>query len=90
MLSLAGPGTCAFGSLDQQCRDGAGTRARSAGESWARRYHMPETDRYQLCNRVAWAWKLADLGVPGVLVFLGFLNATEMRDQGQLFSTAQL
>jgi len=37
---------------------------------------------YQLCNRFAWAWKLASLGVPVVLVYLGFLRAEEMRDQG--------
>jgi hypothetical protein len=53
---------------------------------------MDEAGRnhYQLCNRVAWAWKLADLGVPVVLVHLGFLNATEMQDRGQPFATAQL
>jgi len=45
---------------------------------------------YQLCNRVAWAWNLADLGVPVVLVYLSFLNAAEMLDQGQPFSTAQM
>ncbi len=34
---------------------------------------------YQLCNRFAWAWKVASLGVPVVLVYLGFLDADEMR-----------
>jgi hypothetical protein len=33
---------------------------------------------YQLSNRFAWAWKLASLGVPVVLLYLGFLNAKEM------------
>ena len=37
---------------------------------------------YQLCNRFAWAWKLVALGVPVVLIYLGFLRAEEMRDQG--------
>ena len=42
---------------------------------------------YQLSNRFAWAWKLASLGVPVVLVYLGFLDADEMppplfREQG--------
>lgn len=32
----------------------------------------------QLCNRFAWAWKLASLGVPVVLIYLGFLDAVEM------------
>jgi hypothetical protein len=29
---------------------------------------------YQLANRVAFAWKLAQLGIPTVLVYLGFLG----------------
>jgi hypothetical protein len=37
---------------------------------------------YQLCNRFAWAWRIASLGVPVVLVYLGFLRAEEMHDQG--------
>lgn len=44
---------------------------------------------YQLCNRFAWAWKLSALGVPTVLVYLGFLRCSEMSDQGQPFSSAQ-
>lgn len=34
--------------------------------------------KYQLSNRFAWCWKLAEMGVPVVLVYLGFLNADEM------------
>lgn len=33
---------------------------------------------YQLSNRFAFAWKVAELGTPVVLVYLGFLNAREM------------
>ncbi len=33
-----------------------------------------------MSNRFAWAWKLADLGMPVVLVYLGFLRACEMSD----------
>lgn len=33
---------------------------------------------YQMSNRFAWGWKLAELGVPVVLVYLGFLDAIEM------------
>jgi hypothetical protein len=33
---------------------------------------------YQLCNRFAWAWRIAALGTPVMLVYLGFLGATEM------------
>lgn len=42
---------------------------------------------YQLANRFAWSWKLASLGIPVVLVYLGFLNAEEMRD-GKPFASA--
>ncbi|MCB1206327.1 MAG: hypothetical protein KDN18_18850 [Verrucomicrobiae bacterium] len=34
---------------------------------------------YQLANRIAWAWKLADCGVPVVLLYLGFLGDTYFR-----------
>lgn len=38
-----------------------------------------------MANRFAWSWKLASLGVPVVLVYLGFLNAIEMSDLGDPF-----
>ena len=44
---------------------------------------------YQLSNRFAWAWKLASLGVPVALIYLGFLSADEMADGGPPFSTAE-
>ena len=37
---------------------------------------------YQLCNRFAWSWKIASMGVPVVLVYLGFLNAGDMAHRG--------
>lgn len=43
---------------------------------------------YQMSNRFAWSWKLAELGVPVVLVYLGFLRADEMKDQGKPFAQA--
>lgn len=44
------------------------------GGGWA----LSRDSHYQLSNRFAWAWKVASLGVPIVLVYLGFLNADEM------------
>jgi hypothetical protein len=44
---------------------------------------------YQLSNRFAWAWKVASLGVPVILVYLGFLGADEMSRCGQPFSSDQ-
>ncbi len=43
---------------------------------------------YQLANRFAWSWKLASMGVPVVLVYLGFLGAREMSDLGPLLVDA--
>ena len=43
----------------------------AAGNPWG----ISRDSHYQLSNRFAWAWKLASLGVPVVLVYLGFLNA---------------
>jgi hypothetical protein len=46
---------------------------------------LSRDSHYQLSNRFAWTWRLATLGVPTILVYLGFLNAAEMLDQGQPF-----
>lgn len=45
-------------------------------------WNLSRDSCYQLCNRFAWAWKLASLGVPVVLIYLGFLHAEEMANQG--------
>lgn len=41
---------------------------------------------YQLSNRLAFAWKLASLGVPTVLVYLGFTGDEGIRDVGPPFA----
>lgn len=38
---------------------------------------------YQLSNRVAYAWKLATMGISTVLVYLGFLGDEERRKRGK-------
>jgi hypothetical protein len=40
---------------------------------------------YQLANRVAFTWKLATLGIPRVLVYLGFTGDHGIRDAGEPF-----
>jgi hypothetical protein len=50
-------------------------------------WNLSAASHYQLCNRFAWAWKLASLGVPVILIYLGFLNVEEIRNQGQLFKS---
>jgi hypothetical protein len=53
-------------------------------------WELSRDSHYQLANRFAWSWKIASLGVPVVLVYLGFLCADEMRDQGEPFADADM
>ena len=53
------------------------------GQPWG----LSTDSRYQLSNRFAWSWKLASLGIPVVLVYLGFLNAQDMKDDRALFGS---
>jgi len=46
-------------------------------------FSLTVESHYQLCNRFAWSWKIATLGIPVILVYLGFTNADDMRDRGQ-------
>ena len=50
-----------------------------------KRWDISRDHHYQLSNRFAWSWKLVTLGIPVVLVYLGFLNAQDMADKGPLF-----
>ncbi|MXX27400.1 MAG: hypothetical protein F4Z82_18390 [Caldilineaceae bacterium SB0668_bin_21] len=49
------------------------------------RWGISRDSHYQLSNRFAWSWKLASLGVPVILVYLGFLYATDIAKGGNLF-----
>ena len=40
---------------------------------------------YQLSNRIAFGWRLASLGVPAVLLYLGFVGDTGIRDSERPF-----
>jgi hypothetical protein len=44
-------------------------------------------NHYQLSNRLAWAWKLASLGIPTVLVYLGFIGDRGIADVGPCFES---
>jgi hypothetical protein len=41
-------------------------------------FKLSASSHYQLSNRFAFAWKVAKMGTPVVLVYLGFLDAQEM------------
>lgn len=49
-------------------------------------WHISRDSHYQMSNRFAWSWKLAALGNPVVLIYLGFLRAYEMADCGEPFA----
>ena len=55
---------------------------RVTGGSW----RLSAEHHFQLANRFAWSWKLTTLGIPVVLLYLGFLNAMEMKDRGSPFA----
>ena len=61
----------------------AGLRAASEGP-----WKLSRDHHYQLSNRFAWAWKLASLGIPVVLVYLGFLDAQDMAGN-ELFKSGE-
>jgi hypothetical protein len=48
-----------------------------ASKNFGNRWSLTAAERYQLSNRFAWASKIAALGKPVILVYLGFLNAYE-------------
>ena len=50
-------------------------------------WRIARDTHYQMSNRFAWSWKLTALGIPVVLVYLGFLKADEMKDRGQPFAS---
>ena len=64
----------------KRIKDAIGDASRNLGEGW----RLSIDSHYQLSNRFAWARKVASLGVPVALVYLGFLNAAEM---GQPFTS---
>jgi hypothetical protein len=68
--------------IDWATRDANAALADETGLTWA----LSRDWNYQMSNRFAWAWKLADLGIPVALIYLGFLNASEMSDQGRPFA----
>jgi hypothetical protein len=48
---------------------------------------LTTTSHYQLARRLAFAWKLASLGLPVALVYLGFIGDEGISDTGESFAT---
>lgn len=58
-----------------------------ANEAWnalASGAALSPNSHYQLSNRFAFSWKLATMGIPVVLIYLGFLDAHEMDYGGRI------
>ncbi len=53
--------------------------ANLTSNSWS----LSRDHHYQLSNRFAWSWKLVSLGIPVVLLYLGFLRAEDMAKEGR-------
>lgn len=51
-------------------------------------WNLPRDSRCRLANRFAYAGKMASLGIPVILVHLGFLCADEMSDEGPALASA--
>jgi len=49
--------------------------------STAYNYSLSADNHYQLSNRIAWSIKLASMGIPVVLLYLGFIDTKEMDDK---------
>jgi hypothetical protein len=60
--------------IDWAIRDASIALSEDTGLPWA----LSRDWDYQMSNRFAWSWKLAELGIPVVLVYLGFLKANDM------------
>lgn len=67
-------------SENDECISAAVAEANKALGGNATGWSLCTDTHYQRCNRFAWAWKVASLGVPVVLVYLGFLDSHEMGD----------
>ena len=78
------------GSRNQKNREQIGRAIAESNREFqsitGRQWCLSRDHHYQLSNRFAWSWKLASLGIPVVLLYLGFLNAQDMAGDGPLFS----
>lgn len=50
------------------------------------KWNLSRDSHYQLSNRFAWAWKLTELGYPVILLYLGFINADDLKPDEKVLS----
>jgi hypothetical protein len=89
-LSIAGKPLARDASRkSRENHDHIGGAIQEACEGWQRsdeRVSIARDSHYQLANRLAFTWKLADLGIPVVLLYLGFTGDEGIRDAGLPFA----
>jgi hypothetical protein len=89
-VEIRAEGKSASGRAENHIRIGAACReASTALNGILPGWTLSVESHYQLCNRFAWCWKLASLGIPVVFIYLGYLRANEMRDQGAPIADAE-
>jgi hypothetical protein len=85
----AGKRETKYGGGSQRNHDSIGRAIEEAAvglsSATGMQWRISRDDRYQMSNRFAWAWKISQLGLPVILVYLGFLKAEEMKDRGNPF-----
>lgn len=57
------------------------------GAEMSRPWALSRDHHYQISNRFAWSWKLTELGIPVVLVYLGFLGCEDMGEDCTVIAT---
>jgi hypothetical protein len=80
-------GKSGLGNPDNHVRIGNAIKTANAGlNSVLPGWDLTVDSHYQLANRFAWSWKLTSVGIPVILVYLGFLKAEEMSNRGRPFA----
>lgn len=89
---LGKPSTSAPSAASQENHERIGTAIAEACDALGRLGVATKISRdthYQLSNRLAFTWKLASLGVPTVLVYLGFVGDSGIADAGEPFANEE-
>ena len=80
---------CSQASADNHEHIGTAiAEARTALASICPEIRISRDAHYQLSNRIAFAWRLASLGLPTILVYLGFTGDGGIADAGEPFKDA--
>lgn len=77
---------CSKNSLENHEQIGLAIKEASGSlDSVIKGVKISRGSHYQLANRIAYSWKLASMGIPVLLVYLGFTGDKGIADIGQPF-----